>query len=103
MIYSLIAALCAVTLEYLYRVMPGTWWEWAWFYMLFSLTISFCIYKLITVPGQPLVGALIMWSFAVIGLRVFVSAVVLRDHIAPGTWAAVGLLIVARVAQVVWK
>jgi hypothetical protein len=101
--YSLVAAATAVSMEYSYRRLPGPWIHWCWAYVLPAMLINYCIYKLITTPGQPMVGALIIWTFAVMGLRVFASAVLLKDTIPTGTWVALGLMVVARIAQVTWK
>ena len=101
--WSLLAAFCAVLMECLYRVLPGGWWPWIWIWAPLSLTISYSICKLITVPGVPLVGALIIWTLSVMGLRVLLTTVILRDAVPVGTWAALGLMVVARVVQVSWK
>ncbi len=101
--YSLIAATAAVSLEYMYRVLPGGWFANMWIFIWPSLLVSFCIHKMVTNPGTPLIGAFILWSLAVMGMRVFVTTVVLRDYVSPGTWVALGLLVCARVAQSVWR
>lgn len=102
-ILSFVAAIFAVGLEYLYRTVPGGWFPNLWIWAVPSLCISYCIYRLVTQPGVPLIGALVMWSFAVIGTRVAVSLFVLRDTISVGTWAALGLMVAARIAQSVWR
>jgi hypothetical protein len=101
--WSLLAAMAAVLCEYLYRVLPGSWWHWVWLWIPLSLTISFSINKLITAPGVPLVGALIIWSLCIMGTRICVSVFVLKDYVSMGTWIALGLMLLARVAQQVWK
>lgn len=68
-----------------------------------QLLTGYCIYRLVTVPGQPLLGALILWSFATIFIRMCVSLFILHDRMAPGLWAAVVLMVVARILQGVWK
>lgn len=102
-LWSLIAAMCAVGAEYLYRTLPGPWIAYLYIWVPIQLLIGFAIYKLITAPGVPMVGALVIWTFAVMGLRIFVSAVVLRDSIPVGTWVALVLMIAARVSQQVWR
>lgn len=97
------AAVCAVGAEYLYRTLPGSWLSNLWVWVPLQLGIGFAIYKLVTTPGTPLVGALIVWSFAVMGLRVLVSCVILKDVVPLGTWIALGLMIAARVAQSTWR
>ncbi len=101
-LWSLVAAAVAVACEYGYRVMPNPWSHW-YIFAPAQIFIGYAVYKIVTVPNTPLIGALIVWSFATIAMRVVVSAVVLRDHIAPGVWAALALLLMARVTQTFWK
>ena len=102
-LWSIAAALIAVGLEYLYRVLPGPWWHYLWIWIPCSTVISYSIYTLVTQPGVPLFAALIIWSLAVIFTRVFVTIALLHDHVSPGNWAALACLLAARIAQVVWK
>lgn len=102
-LWSLLAAVPAVWAEYLYRTMARPWWHYLWLWVPLQLFIGYSIYKIVTFPGQPLVGALIVWSFAIIGLRVFTTVFLLHDKVPPGTWAALGLMVVARIVQTVWK
>lgn len=101
-LWAFASAAIAVGAEYLYRTLPGSWGRYLWLWIPMQLAIGYGICHLVRTPGVPLVGALIMWSFAVIGLRIFVSTVLLHDHVAPGTWCALGLLILARIAQSTW-
>jgi hypothetical protein len=101
--FSIGAAILAVAAEYLYCTLPGPWWKFLWIWTPIQLGIGYCIYRLVSMPGQPLLGALLLWSFAVIGTRALVSTFLLKDHVSPGLWAAVGLMVAARVVQVVWK
>lgn len=102
-IWSMLAAVLAVGAEWLYRTLKGSWLSYLYLWIPIQLTIGYSIYRLVTTPGTPLIGALIMWSFAVIGLRTFLSAVILRDVIPAGTWIALSLMILARISQTVWK
>jgi|SRR5882724_267268 len=103
--WSLSAALVAVALEYCYRMFPAPWTNAGYMtlFIVAQCVIGLAIYKIVNTPGVPLVGALIVWSFATIFMRVLVSYVFLHDKISPGTWCAVGLLVVARFAQTFWK
>lgn len=102
-IWALVAAVIAVGLEYLYRVLPGPWTHYLWIWTPCSLVISYCIYSLVTAPGVPLVGALVVWSLAIMGTRIFVTVALLHDRVPPGTWCALALMVVARFTQSVWK
>ena len=97
--WGLGAGVPAVVLEYLYRVLPGPWAGYLWIWGPASLWISYAIYRLVTLPHTPLLGAFVVWATSTMLLRTFLSAVVLRDRITWGTWAAVGLMITARLVQ----
>lgn len=101
--WSLIAAAVAVACEYFYRTVPNPWGTYWYIFVPLQSFIGYSIYKLVTVPGAPLIGALIVWSFATIFMRVVVSAVILRDDIAPGVWMALVLMTIARVTQSYWR
>lgn len=103
LLWSILAAIPAVGLEYCYRALRGSWLTFLWLYAPASILISFCIYRLVNQPGVPLVGALIFWSVSVIGLRILVTVVLLKDHVPPGTWAALVLLVLARIVQAMWR
>jgi multidrug transporter EmrE-like cation transporter len=99
------AAALAVGLEYCYRTLPVPWSN-AWYFTFFLIAqcaIGISIYKLVNTPGVPLIGAFVIWSFSTIIMRTIVSVVFLGDKISPGTWCAVALLLLARVAQSFWK
>lgn len=102
-LWSITAAILAVLAEYLYRTVSGPWINHIWLWTPIQLGIGFCICQLVRTPGVPLVGALIIWSFGIIGCRVFVSAVILHDNISTGTWVAVALMVLARFAQTTWR
>jgi hypothetical protein len=102
-LFSLLAACSAIGAEYLYRTLRGPWWRYLWLWTPMQLLTGYCIYRLVTVPGAPLVGALILWSFATIGVRTALSYFILHDRIPAGTWAALGLMVVARALQTYWK
>lgn len=101
-LWGLGAAIPAVLAEYLYKTLPGPWWHYLWIWMPFQLTIGYCIYRLVTIPNTALLDAFVVWAFSTTFMRVFISVVLLHDHIKGGTWFALGLLFMARVAQVFW-
>lgn len=100
--WGLAAALPAVTAEYLYRLHPQSWVERAWVYIPLAIAINYCVYRLVTIPQTSLIDAFIVFAFATTGLRVFASVVLLGDPVKGGTWFALALLILARVAQTYW-
>lgn len=101
-LWGLAAAVPAVLAEYLYRTLPGPWWHYLWIWIPFQLSIGYCIYRLVTIPGTPLLDAFVVWAFSTTAIRVGISVLVLHDHIKGGTWFALGLLIMARIAQTFW-
>ena len=100
--WGLTAAIPAVLAEYLYRVLPGPWHHYLYIYAPISLTISYAIYRLVTIPQTTLLDAFVVWAFSTTFLRVVVTVGLLHDNVKPGTWFALGLLIMARIAQSYW-
>ena len=52
---------------------------------------------------MPLIGALLIWTLCIMGLRILVTLVLLKDHVSHGTWAAITLLLIGRVLMATWK
>jgi hypothetical protein len=101
-LWGLAAAVPAVTSEYMYRTIQGPWWKYLWAWIPIQLMIGYCIYRLVSVPNQTLLDAFVVWAFSTTFLRVFVSVAVLGEPTKAGTWFALGLLLMARVAQTFW-
>jgi hypothetical protein len=101
-LWGLAAAVPAVLAEYLYRTLPGPWHHYLYLWVPMQLTIGYCIYRLVTIPGTPLMDAFIVWAFSTTFIRVALSVFVLHDVVKGGTWFALALLVLARVAQSFW-
>ena len=101
-LWGLTAAVPAILAEYLYRTLPGPWHHYFYIYAPISLTISYSIYRLVTIPQTTLLDAFIVWAFSTTFLRVVVTVVFLGDKVKEGTGFALSLLILARVAQARW-
>jgi hypothetical protein len=103
-VWGLAAALPAVLAELCYRKWPV---EWPWWYGLpawvpMQLAIGYCIFRLVSVPSTTLLDAFVVWAFSTTAMRVAVSTLILGETIKGGTLFALGLLIMARVAQSFW-
>jgi len=101
-IWGLTAALPAVLAEYLYRTLPGPWHHYLYIWVPMQLAIGYSIYRLVTIPQTTLMDAFIVWAFSTTFLRVVVTVVLLGDKVKEGTWFALSLLFLARVAQARW-
>jgi hypothetical protein len=101
-LWGLAAAVPAVTAEYLYRTLPGPWWHYLYLWVPMQLSIGYFIYRLVAIPNTALMDAFIVWAFSTTFMRVAISTVLLHDHVKGGTWFALGLLIMARIAQSFW-
>lgn len=101
-LWGLTAAVPAVLAEYLYRTLPGPWWHWLWVWVPLQLTIGYSIYRLVTIPNTALLDTFVVWAFSTTLMRVVISVVLLGDTVKPGTWFALGLLVMARLAQTFW-
>ncbi len=100
--WALGAAFPAVIAEYLYRTLPGSWLSNIWLWIPLQLSIGYCIYKLVTTPNTTLLDAFVIWAFSTTAMRVLVSVGLLGETIKGGTWFALGLLAMARIAQTFW-
>lgn len=101
-LWGLAAAIPAVFAEYLYRTITGSWWTYLWIWTPLQLTIGYSVYRLVTIPHTTLLDAFVVFAFSTTAMRVVVSVVVLGDEVVQGTWIALGLVILARVAQTWW-
>lgn len=100
--WGLIAAVPAVGAEYLYRTLPGPWWHYLYIWVPIQLCIGYSISRIVTTPNLTLLDAFVFWAFSTTLMRVLISVVILRDDVKGGTWFALGLLIMARIAQTYW-
>lgn len=106
--YAIAAAIPAVAAELLYRKLPhadgtfGGWLSYWYLWIPIQLTIGFFIYKLVTIPQTTLLDAFVIWALSTTLMRVVITVAVLGDTVKGGTWFALGLLVMARVAQSFW-
>lgn len=102
-LWSMLGGALAILGEYLYRTMRGSWFDnWLVFTPL-TVLVSICVWHLVRTPGVSLLGSFVIWTATTIFLRTLVCVFVLHDKVTPGTWAALGLLVLARIIQQVWK
>ena len=101
-LWGLTAAIPAVLAEYLYRRLPGPWHYYLYLWVPIALTVSYSISRLVRLPQTTLLDAFVVWAFSTTFLRVVVTVLVLHDPVKAGTWFALGLLIMARIAQSFW-
>ena len=101
-LWGLLAAIPAVLAEYLYRVLPGPWLTYWYLWVPMQLSIGYCICQLVREPNTTLLDAFVVWAFSTTALRVVVSVFILGDTVKGGTWFALGLLTMARIAQTFW-
>ena len=101
-LWGLVAAVPAVLAEYLYRVLPGPWHHYLYLWVPIQLAIGYSIFNLVRIPNQSLLDSFVIWAFSTTAMRVLISVIFLGETIKGGTWFALGLLIMARVAQSFW-
>jgi hypothetical protein len=101
--WSVFGGAVAIGSEYLYRTFPGSWISHIWLWLPLTLCVSLCVFHIVNAPGASLLSAFVIWTSTTIVLRTFVCLVLLRDPVSRGTWAAIVLLIFARIIQQVWK
>jgi hypothetical protein len=101
--WAFTGAAIAILCEYLYRVLQGPWWHYLWAWVPLQVAVGYCVYRLVSAPGATLLDAFIVWTFSTIALRIAVTVFLLNDPVRPGTWAALCLVIMARVTQTWWR
>lgn len=102
LLWGFVAGLTAVLQEYGYKTLDKTWLEQLPIIFPTQLVISYAIYRLVTMPGTTLLDAFIVFAFFTTTLRVSMSVFVLGEVIRTGTWVALGLVVLAKVAQGLW-
>lgn len=102
MLWGLAAAVPAVACEYLFRRLEGPWHEHWYIFVPIAICINYAVCQLVRQPGTTLLDAFIVFALATTATRVLVSVVVLGDPVKGGTWFALALLLMARVAQTMW-
>jgi hypothetical protein len=98
--WALAAAILAVLAEYLYRVLPGSYWQYAYIYIPHQVLLGYTLFRLIRTPRMSLVGVLVLFSMVTAITRATLSVFVLGDHVGRGTWIALGLVVLARIVQI---
>lgn len=101
--WALLGAVLASYTEYLYRTVQGPWWHYLWFWVPSQTLVGFCVYKIVTTPNTSLLAAFVVWTFATMAMRVLISVVALQDAVSTGTWVALGLIVLAKIAQYAWR
>ncbi len=101
-LWALFAAGLAVGNEWLYRTLPGHWSAYLYLWVPIQLGISYGLYKIITTPNTTLIDAMIIFTFSTMTLRI-IASYGLGDRISVTTWAAFGLLLMARFVQTLGK
>jgi hypothetical protein len=101
-VWGLGAALPAVLAEYLYRTVQGPWSSHLYLWVPLQMAIGYCVFRLVTIPHTSLLDAFIVFAFSTTALRVFLTVAVLGDPVKGGTWFALALVIMARIAQTTW-
>jgi hypothetical protein len=102
-LWSIAGGVVAIGAEYLYRTLPGPWSAHWWLWTPITVLISLCVWHIVNTPGASLLSAFVIWTSTTIVLRTFVCLVLLKDPVSSGTWAAMGLIVLARIIQQVWK
>lgn len=102
LLWGFVAGLSAVLQEYGYKTLDKSWLEQLPIIFPVQLLISYAIYRLVTMPNTSLLDAFIVFAFFTTSLRVATSAFILGETIRTGTWVALGLVVLAKVAQGLW-
>lgn len=102
-LWSIVAGLTAITCEYGYRKLGGSYWSHIYLWIPAGLIVGYGVHALVTVPKTSLLAAFITWACVTMVARTLVAVFVLHDKITLGTWIATGLVVTARIIQQVVK
>jgi hypothetical protein len=101
--WGLAAGIFAVSAEYLFRRLDGTWIDNWYIFAPLALLINYCVCQMVKQPSTSLIDAFIVFALSTTVTRVFVTVTLLDDVVKAGTWFALGLLLMARIAQMYWR
>ena len=100
-LWGLLAGVLAVALEAAYKMRaPAPWVAHLPYVLPAGLLISYAIYRMV-LESPSLPAAVVFFSVSTLGCRVALS-IWLGHQIGPGTWAAVGLMVLAATVRS-WK
>lgn len=102
-LWSIIAGIVAIACEYGYRKLGGSYWAHIYLWIPAGMVVGYGVHALVSVPRTSLLAAFVTWTLTTMVCRVIVCALILRDPVTRGTWLAVALMILAKLAQQVWK
>ena len=105
-LFGLGAGVPAILAEYLYKqpwATEGPWLKYLWLWAPIQLTIGYSIYRLVNIPGMSILDAFVVFAFCTTFLRILLSAFILNQPIATGTWVAFSLIILANFARTFWS
>lgn len=90
--------------EYLYRTWePGRpWLDGLWMWVPLQLTIGYCVFRMVTVPGATILDAVIWFTAATALMRVLVTVFVLEQTVTVPTWIGFGLVVLANLIKPLW-
>lgn len=100
--WGLAAAIPAVLLEYLFRRLSGPYFSYWYVFIPLAIVINYAVCQLVRQPNVNLIDAFIVFAFCTTLSRVALSLFVLGDKVNTGTWIALSLLLLARLAQSFW-
>jgi hypothetical protein len=101
--WGLAAGVAAVSAEYLFRRLPGSWLDYWWVFAPLALAINYCVCQMVRQPSINLIDAFIVFALSTTVTRVCVSLFILEEVVKAGTWTALFLLLTARVVQLYWR
>lgn len=99
----MLAGMTAVLAEFLYVRWQAPWWHGLHYWIVIQLVIGYSVYQLVRAPSMSLLDAFVLFALCTALMRVIVAVCILKQHIAPGAWAALALLIIANIVRTYWR
>ena len=100
--WAILAALCATSIETIYRLNNESWLELLPVTIIPQLALNYLIFRLLRESGS-ILTAFIVFSVCTFAMRITSALVILHDRVGRGTWAALGLVLLAQIIKWAWK
>lgn len=102
-LFAGLAGTAAVTAEYLYKTWEGPWWTGLYMWIPIQLTIGYCVYRMVNLPGTNLLDAFILFALATALLRVVLAICILGQTVPLPSWVGFGLVLLATLVKTFWR
>ncbi len=99
-IYALVAGLCAVSVEVVFRKTNFHYWSLLWFIVPLQIILGYCVYQIFN-NATSLLSAAIVFSFGTYTMRIIAGYLVLGEQPPINTVLAFSLIVLAQFVRLI--